>query len=38
MLMIFGHGDILLITGNVIFSRDQAEKGLEGGVVLFKGF
>jgi hypothetical protein len=38
MLMIFGPGDILLITGNIIFGRDQAQKSLEGGVVLFKRF
>lgn len=37
MLTILG-GDILFVTGNVIFSRNQAEKSLERGVVPFERF
>lgn len=37
MLTVFGPGgDILLITGDVVLRRNQAEKGLERGVVSFE--
>jgi hypothetical protein len=39
MLTVFGpEGDILLITRDVIFGRNQAEKSLERCVVPFEGF
>jgi len=39
MLTVFGsRGNILLITRNVVFRRNQAEKSLERGVVSFERF
>jgi hypothetical protein len=39
MLTVFGPGgDILLVTGDVILRRNQAEKSLERGVVPFERF